>query len=83
MPMWAFNLYDLIFWNEFLYKHSSQISLTLCEHIAFMEAVETFTKYGQPTWIIRETNFKRLAQNNNLEFNWYHALDTNLLTVLL
>lgn len=39
--------YELIFWKVFLFKHSSQISLTLYEHIAFMEAVDTFTKYGQ------------------------------------
>lgn len=68
----------------FLFKHSSQISLTLYEHIAFMEAMDTFTKYGQHRWIIREKSYKRLANNNNLAFKIDNtdALDTNLLTVL-
>ena len=52
----------------FLFKHCSQISLTLYEHIAFMEAVYTFTKYWQHRWIIREKSYKRLANNNNLAF---------------
>lgn len=51
-----------------LFKHSSQISLALYEHIAFMEAMDTFTKYGQHRWIIRQKSYKRLANNNNLAF---------------
>lgn len=52
----------------FLFKHSSQISLTLYELTAFMKAVDTFTKCGQHHWIIREKSYKRLANNNNLAF---------------